>query len=716
MTQRSAEGSTTSSMLPRETTDQSARVAGGEWTRSQWLYFYELVLTSRMLDDEEIKLRKRNEVFFQVSGAGHEVISLAAGYWLKPGQDWFFCHYRDRALMLHLGLTPYEMLLSAVGASEDPVSAGRQMPCHWGLKRANVVSRSSNVGTQFHQAVGCALAGRYILGNNLEQPAASDEIVLCTAGEGTTCQGEFFEALNFACLRRLRVLFVVEDNGYAISVPATDSIAGGSVSALLSGFPGLTLLELDGNDLAASLEGMRKAVEQLRSGESGPVLVHARVTRPYSHSLSDDQAAYRTPEELKEEQQRDCIRRLEEKLIGEGHATAADLQAIRKRLRSQLADAVARALAAPKPAPASAMDHLYSGVIVVREEPTPPSRGEPITMAQAINATLDAEMQRDPRILIFGEDVADASREEILGECKGKGGVFKITYGLQARHGSARVFNSPLAEAGIIGRAIGLAARGLRPVPEIQFFDFIWPAMAQLRNELATLRYRSGGQFSAPMVIRAPIGGYLRGGAMFHSQSGEAIFAKCPGLLILYPSTASDAAGLLRTALRGEDPVLFLEPKHLYYQAYARSPLPDSDYAIPLGRAAIRRKGDDITLVTWGNLAQRSLEAAAQLENDEGIGVEVIDIRSLVPLDTGTIFESVRRTGRCLVASEEGRFAGFGAEIAAQIQEHCFEWLDAPVQRLGALDTWVSYSPVLEEATLPQVKDVIALLKHLAYY
>jgi 2-oxoisovalerate dehydrogenase E1 component len=692
------------------------KVAGSGWTRSQWLHFYELMLTSRLLDDEEIRLRKRNEVFFQVSGAGHEAISLAAGYWLKPGYDWFFCHYRDRALMLHLGLTPYEMLLSAVGAREDPVSAGRQMPCHWGLKRANVVSRSSSVGTQFHQAVGCALAGRYIQGSQLPLPAASDEIVLCTAGEGTTCQGEFFEALNFACLRRLRVLFVIEDNGYAISVPAADSIAGGSVSALVAGFPGLTILELDGSDLGTSLEVMQKAVKQLREGESGPVLVHAHVTRPYSHSLSDDQAAYRPASELAAEQQRDCIRRLEEKLVGESLSTREDLQAIRKRVRGQLADAVARSLAAAKPDPASALEHLYSNVALVRDEPPPPTIGEAVTMAQAINATLDTEMRRDPRILVFGEDVADASREEILGECKGKGGVFKITYGLQARHGIARVFNSPLAEAGIIGRAIGLAVRGLRPVPEIQFFDFIWPAMSQLRNELATLRYRSGGQFSAPMVIRAPIGGYLRGGAMFHSQTGEAIFAKCPGLQMVYPSTAADAAGLLRSALRGEDPVLFLEPKHLYYQAYARSPMPDSEYTIPLGLAAIRRTGDDITLVTWGNLVQRSLEAAAQLEHEEGIGVEVIDLRSLVPLDGETIFESVRRTGRCLVASEEGRFAGFGAEIASQIQESCFEWLDAPVQRLGSLDTWVAYSPVLEEATLPQVKDIAALLRHLALY
>jgi 2-oxoisovalerate dehydrogenase E1 component len=686
------------------------------YSRSDLLGFFETMVTARALDDEEIKLRKRNEAYFQVSGAGHEAIGVAAGFCLKPGHDWFLGHYRDRALLLQLGMTPYEMLLSAVGAKDDPNSEARQMPCHWCLPRANVLSRSSSVGTQFHHACGCAMAGRYIRKHGLKHRVASDEIVLCTTGEGTTCQGEFFEAVNVACLRQLPVVFLIEDNGYAISVPVEESIAGGSVSGLVSGFPNLSIHTVDGNDLLASLDVMRKAVEAIRGGDAGPVLVHAQVTRPYSHSLSDDHSAYRLRTELEAEKANDCIYRFEQYLLGEGVATREDLKGIRAKIKGRLSEAVDRALKAPKPDPATVMTHLVSGRFPVKDETPSLPQGEPMTMAQAINLTLAREMERDESILVFGEDVADASRKAVLTECKGKGGVFKITYGLQKKFGEGRVFNTPLAEAGIVGRAIGMAMRGLRPVPEIQFFDFIWPAMTQIRNELAILRYRSAGQNSAPVVLRIPIGGYLRGGAIYHSQTGESIFAKCPGLYIAYPSNAADACGLLRAAIRGEDPVLFFEHKNLYYQAYARSQDPGPDYMVPLGKAAIRRRGQDMTLVTWGGVVYRSLEAAEAIAKQDGLNVEVIDLRSIVPLDTETVFESVRRTGRCLVVHEEGKFAGIGGEVAARVGQECFEWLDAPVHRVGSLDTWIPYSPVLEEAVLPNADSILQELRTLASY
>jgi len=685
-------------------------------SRKQLLSLYETLVTSRAIDDEEIKLRKRNDTFFQISAAGHEAICVAAGFCLKPGYDWFLAHYRDRALLLQLGMTPYEMFLSAMGAKDEPNSAGRQMPCHWHLPRANVLSRSSSVGTQFHHACGCAWAGRYSRKQGLNLKANADEIILCTAGEGTTCQGEFFEAINYACLKELPVLFLIEDNGYAISVPAEDSIAGGSVSQIVSGFPNLTTYVVDGSDLLASLEVMAEAVEAMRSGEVSTVLVHAHVKRLYAHSLSDDQNAYRSSTELAEADQHDCIRKLEAHLLSTEIATQEDLLSIRSKVRGQLAEAIERALKSPKPDPATVMMHLYSGKSPVEAETKPAPSGDPLTMAQAINLTLAREMERDSRIVVFGEDVADASRQSVLNECKGKGGVFKITHGLQKRFGENRVFNSPLAEAGIVGRAVGMAMRGLRPVPEIQFFDFIWPGMAQIRSEVATVRYRTGGQLSAPIVLRVPIGGYLRGGAMYHSQTGETIFAKCPGLYIAYPSNASDACGLLRTALRGEDPVMFLEHKHLYYQSYARAQDPGPDYMIPLGKAALRRRGQDVTIVTWGALVHRSLEAAELMQKEDGLSVEVIDIRTVVPLDIDTIIESVRRTGRCLVAHEESAFAGIGSEIASQVGSRCFEWLDAPIHRVGSLNTWVPYAPVLEESVLPSTEWIVAELRALASY
>lgn len=681
------------------------------------LALYRTMITSRFLDDEEKRMKLRQAIYFQISGAGHEAIGVAMGYCLKPGYDWFYPYYRDRALCLQLGMTPDDHLNAAVGAECDITSSGRQMPNHWSHPKLNIVSQSSPTGTQYNQAVGCAEGGRYIQRRGLNLPGQSDEVVLVTSGEGATAEGEFWEAINVASNLKLPVIFLIEDNEYAISVPVEVTFAGGDLGRCFSGVPGLEVMRCDGTDLLQSLDICEKAVAHAR--KHGPVLLHAKVTRPYSHSLSDDQVYYRTAEELEIEKNRDCITRLERHFLDSGLLSEAKLDEIRKECQREVRQASERALAQRKPDPQTAMEHLYSPRKVEFPEISSTyhaSTGEPLPMAQAINRTLLQEMGRDERILVFGEDVADASREAILNECKGKGGVFKVTYGLQREHGSERVYNTLLAEASIIGRAIGMATRGLKPVPEIQFFDYIWPAFMQIRNEMAMMRYRSGGRFQCPVVIRVPIGGYLTGGSLYHSQTGESIFVSCPGVMIAYPSNAADAMGLLRAALRMDDPVLFLEHKHLYLQGYNRSADPGPDHILPFGKAAIRRAGNDITLVTWGALVQKSLEAAERIQRRLNVEVEVIDIRTLVPLDRETIVRSVRKTGRVLVAHEEMKSGGFGGEIAAIIAEECFEWLDAPVKRVASLDTWVAYCPPLEKAILPQTQDLEQALEVLAGY
>ncbi|MEO8376130.1 MAG: dehydrogenase E1 component subunit alpha/beta [Candidatus Sumerlaeota bacterium] len=681
------------------------------------LDIYRNMLVSRLLDDEEKRMKLRQTIYFQISGAGHEAIGAAMGYCLKPGYDWFYPYYRDRALCLQLGMTPDEHLNAAVGAECDITSSGRQMPNHWSHPKLNIVSQSSPTGTQYNQAVGCAEGGRYICKRALELPAQEDEVVLVTSGEGATAEGEFWEAINVASNKRLPVIFLIEDNEYAISVPVEVTLSGGDLGQCFSGMPGLEVMRCDGTDLLESLNICEKAVAHARM--HGPVLLHAKVTRPYSHSLSDDQVYYRTAEELQIEKNRDCIVKTERHFLDTGLLSEEVLADIKKDCLKIVRQASERALAQKKPDPSTVMDHLYSPRTIDFPENSSTfhaSTGEPLPMAQAINRTLLQEMGRDERIVVFGEDVADASREAILNECKGKGGVFKVTYGLQREHGSERVYNTMLAEASIVGRSIGMATRGLKPVPEIQFFDYIWPAFMQIRNELSMMRYRSGGRFSSPVVIRVPIGGYLTGGSIYHSQTGESIFVSCPGVMIAYPSNAADAMGLLRAALRMDDPVLFLEHKHLYLQGYNRSADPGPDHILPFGKAAIKRLGSDITIVTWGALVQKSLEAAEKIQRRLNIEVEVIDIRTLVPLDRETIVRSVRKTGRVLIAHEEMKTGGFGGEIAAIIAEECFEWLDAPVKRVASLDTWVAYCPPLEKAILPQTQDIEQALEKLAAY
>jgi 2-oxoisovalerate dehydrogenase E1 component len=690
-------------------------------TREDLLSAYRRMLLSRRLDDKEVQLKNQSQIFFQISGAGHEAVLVAAGMALKPGYDWFFPYYRDRALALVLGVTPYDMLLAAVGGRDDPASGGRMMPSHWSTPSLHIVNGSSATGTQCLHAAGCAEASKRLpmLGGAAPGKAAlhDDEITYVSIGDGATGEGEFWEFLNTISSEQLPVVCLVEDNGYAISCPAEFHTAGGDVSRLVEGFPHLEVIRVDGTNLLESYRAMREAVAYARA-RKGPALVHAKVVRPYSHSHSDDERLYKSAEERELEAKHDPIAILSQFLRDESLASEEELANLRRDVDAEIAEAAERALQAARPPLESAGWYVYSSDVdptsAAFSSPARPD-GKPETMVTLINKTLHDEMARNPRMVVFGQDVADVSRSELLEKVTGKGGVFKVTQGLQRTFGSHRCFNSPLAEANIIGRAIGMALRGIKPVVEIQFFDYIWPAMMQIRDELSMLRYRSANTWSAPVVIRVAIGGYLRGGGIYHSQSGESIFAHCPGLRIAFPSNAVDAAGLLRTAIRSDDPVMFLEHKHLYRQTYNKGEYPGPDYMIPFANAAERRPGSDLVVITWGALVQRSLVAAQHAEKS-GISVRVIDLRTIIPYDWEMIAEAVRQTSRVMVVHEDQLTCGFGAEIAARISEELFEYLDAPVTRIGAMDNPVAYAPELEEVILPQTDNIVQAIEKLAAY
>jgi 2-oxoisovalerate dehydrogenase E1 component len=690
---------------------------------------YRAMFLSRRLDDREIQLKRQNKIFFQISSAGHEAVTAAAALLLRPGVDWIYPYYRDRALCLLLGVTPLETLLQAVGAKDDPSSGGRQMPSHWGHTRWNIVSKSSCTGTQFVQAIGAAEATLYYerhpkaLAQAKKAPLGEfvshepEEIVYVSSGDGATSEGEFWESLNVACAKKLPIFYLVEDNGYAISVPIEVQTAGGNIARLTKSFPDLHVAECDGTDPLESYAVCKEGIEYVRE-RRGPALVHASVTRPYSHSLSDDEKLYKTPEEREAEAHRDPLSKFSLFLIREGLMDQKEIEALEAEVDREVRDASDQALAAEPPEVSSIMTNIYSPDIdptspAFAAEPAP--HGSPKTMVEMVAATLNDEMGRDDRILVFGEDVADLSRDEHLREVKGKGGVFKATAGLQRKYGAHRVFNTPLAEASIVGRAIGMGTRGLKPVAEVQFFDYIWPAMMQIRDELCVLRWRSNGSFKAPVVIRVAIGGYLTGGAVYHSQSGESIFTHCPGLRVVMPSTALDVAGLLRTAIRCDDPVMFLEHKHLYRQPYNRAEYPGPDYTVPFGRARMVKEGSQVSIVTYGAVVHRAEVAAAALER-EGISAEILDLRSLSPYDWEAISATVRKTHRVIVAYEDMMSWGYGAEIAARIAEELFEELDAPVKRVAAMDTFCAYQPKLEDAILPQTDDIAAAVRKILEY
>ncbi len=704
----------------------------------QLIEIYRLMFLSRRLDDREILLKRQQKIYFQISGAGHEALQVAAGLALRPGYDWFFPYYRDRGLCLALGVTPEEMMLQSVGAATDPASGGRQMPTHWSSPALHIVSTSSCTGTQILHGVGCAEAGRYFsrhpeAGEKHEGDYRAfrdvsfhgDEVSLVCLGEGATSEGEFWEAMNTASNGKLPVLFCVEDNGYAISVPVEVNTPGGNISRIVANFPNFHFAEIDGTDPMVCLRAFKAAAEHCRAGR-GPAFVHGHCTRPYSHSLSDDDKLYRSAAEREADALRDPISRMRERLIHQGILSEAQLSDLERSVDREAEQAADRALQAPLPRVEDIPRNVYSEDLdpcgpAFAAKPAPPAEDggktvAPKTMVELINACLHDEMNRDPRIVVYGEDVADASREQALAEVKGKGGVFKLTSGLQARFGSDRVFNSPLAEANIVGRGVGYALRGMKPVVEIQFFDYIWPAMHQIRNELSLMRWRSNGSWAAPVVIRAPIGGYISGGSIYHSQSGESIFTHIPGLRVVFPSNAMDANGLLRTAIRCDDPVLFLEHKRLYRETYGRAPYPGPDFTVPFGKAKIVRPGADLTLVTYGALVPRALQAAEQARREHGIETEILDLRTLSPYDWEAIAESVRKTNRVIVAHEDMISWGYGAEIAARIASDLFEDLDAPVKRIGSMDTFVAYQPILEDAILPQPEGILKAIVELRRY
>lgn len=717
-------------------TERRAKGAGSGLTgltAAEWVDVYRLMYMSRRLDDREILLKNQQKIFFQISAAGHEALLVAAAKALRPGYDWFYPYYRDRTLCLALGVTAEDMLLQSVGAAADPASGGRQMPSHWGSQRLNIVTQSSSVATQMLQAVGCADASCYLAKHPgiAERPLAQggsvdyrafhnvtfhgDEVVYASIGDGATSQGEFWEAVSTASGEKLPMLFVVEDNGYAISTPVEVNTPGGNISKLVANFPNFFFAEVDGTDPVESYAAMAQAVAHCRA-RKGPAFVHGHVTRPYSHSLSDNAKLYRPAAELEEENLRDPLPKLQLRLLREGVIDAEGITRLEKAVDDEIQAATDHALHAPFPGKETLYHYVYSPDI----DPTssafaseaPHTEGPERTMADLINLCLKDEMKRDERIIVFGEDVADCSREEYLknGSVKGKGGVFKLTAGLQSEYGGDRVFNSPLAEANIVGRAIGVATRGMKPVVEIQFFDYIWPAMHQLRNELAPFRWRSNNTFSAPAVIRVAIGGYLTGGALYHSQSGEVLFTHTPGIRVVFPSNALDANGLLRTAIRCDDPVLFLEHKRLYRETFGRAQYPGPEYMVPFGKAKTVREGKHVTLVTYGAVVPRALQAAHRASRELGVETEVIDLRTLSPYDWEAIAESVRRTSRVIVAHEDVLSWGYGAEIAARIADELFDDLDAPVKRVAATDTFVAYQPQLENVILPQPEDLFAAI------
>src|SRR5690554_357670 len=724
--ENTASGAATKTVLATQSPSASKTGAAsdapyGGLSHEELVEFFRQMYTSRKLDDAEINLKRLQKIYFQISGAGHEAALVGAARALRPAYDWFYPYYRDRALVLALGMTPLEVLAEAVGSSEDPNSGGRQMPAHWGHKDLNIVSQSSCTGTQHLQATGAAEVGR-IMQEIAELKGQTDryetdEVVYVSIGDGASSEGEFWEAVGTAATYKLPVIFMVEDNGYAISVPSSQQVHGGSISDAVAGFKNLYITEYDGCDPVVSYIEAQKAVDYARAGH-GPALLHAHVVRPYSHSMSDDESMYRPAAERDADAARDPIATYPKFLVTEGILTQEQVDALKAEVQATVDAAVDAALQLPTPHPDTALDFVFSPDVdptsdAFSTEPVWDEEGGQKTVVDLLNHTMRTEMRRNPGIVIFGEDVADFTKTEYEGEVKGKGGVFKVTHRLQEEFGYRRVFNSPLAEANIIGRAIGMATRGLKPVVEIQFFDYIWPAYMQLKNELSNMRWRSNNNFKSPMVVRVPIGGYLKGGAPYHSQSGAVLFTHIPGLRVVMPSNAADAAGLLRTAIRCDDPVMFLEHKHLYRQTYNKSFNPGDDYMIPFGKAKIVRPGTDLTVITYGATVERTLRAVKKLGN---VDAEVIDLRSLQPYDFDAIAESIKKTNKALVVYEDGQSWGYGTEIATRIGDELFEYLDGPVRRVAALDSFVGYHPDLEDRILPQIDDIAEAVEWLHKY
>ncbi len=669
----------------------------GGCTKEELMRILRLMYTSRAMDKKVMNLLKQGKSYFHLPSAGHEATQIAFGRAMKAGHDWAFPYYRDMAFLLGLGTKIEDIFLHQLAKADDPMSGGRQMPCHWGHKELNIPAQSSPTGTQFLQAVGTAMSNK---------KSGLDAVTYVSSGEGTTSEGEFHEAINWASRDKIPVVFVIQNNKWAISVPVENQTAGknASIAAMMSGYENLLRFSVDGTNYFTMKETAKNAFDYARSG-NGPVLVEAHTIRLLSHSTSDDQAKYRSKESLANDLANDPLEKFTNLLMEENVITKEAYEEFKLEINNHINEAADWALAKPDPEPSTVTKYVFdeSKKKDKLKYHKSKSEGIPVVMVDAINHALREEMERNDKIYVFGEDVAD-----------GKGGVFTATKGLSTKFGNERVFNSPLAEASIAGVAIGMALTGKKPCVEIQFGDYIWPAFMQIRDELVMMRYRSNNKFEAPVVIRVAVGGYINGG-LYHSQNIEGFFAHMPGLLIAYPSNAADAKGLLKTALRLNDPVLFLEHKGLYRQSYATRPEPDADYLLPFGEANITRQGDDVTVVTYGAMVHET-EFAAKKLIEEGYSIEIIDIRTISPLDMETITASVKKTGKVIVIHEDSLTAGFGAEIAARISDTCFEYLDGPVKRFGALDTPIAFHPKLERSILTTRNSIYEKLKELLNY
>ncbi|MFI5253478.1 MAG: thiamine pyrophosphate-dependent enzyme [Bacteroidota bacterium] len=673
---------------PKRNGDQSI-------SRDRLVEAYRTMYTARKSDDKVLILLKQGKVFFHIGVSGHEAAQVGTAFAMKPGYDWAYPYYRDMAFSLGFGYTVEEVFLEALHRSTGPSSGGFAMPFHWGHKKWRIVSQSSPTGTQYLEAVGTALGA---------VKEGTDEVVYVSSGEGATSEGEFHEALNWAAREKLPVIFLIQDNKYAISVKKEYQTAAKSVYDLVSGYQGLHRYEIDGCDFIESYQTASHAVAAARKGE-GPSLILANTVRLLAHSSSDDQRKYRTPDDLARDRERDPLPRLEKYLIDNGIASAAEISKLQDEVTKRIDEAAMKAEAAEQQPVENLLKHVYASTEVISAQnfTEPQHEGNKIVMVDAITHALSEELARNPKMLVYGED------------CGGdKGGVFTATKGLTKQFGWGRVFNSPLSEASIVGTAFGLAVRGFKPVVEIQFGDYIWPAFMQLRDEVSMLRFRSNNEWSCPMVVRVAVGGYIHGG-LYHSQSIDGFFTHIPGLRVVMPSNAADAKGLLKTACRCDDPVIFCEHKGLYRASFAATNEPNADYCLPFGLAKVVKEGSDISIITWGMMVQRSLEAARKLEVNQ-VNVEVIDLRTLNPLDTDAILASVRKTGKVLIVHEDTLTGGFGAEIAAIIAKEAFTHLDAPIERVAAQDSPVPYGPTLEYGMLPQTTNIVTALEKLAAY
>jgi len=666
-----------------------ARLYG--FMKKELLGVYRKMVTARRLDEKMLIMLKQGKSFFQIGCSGHEAAQLAAATVMRPGEDWAYPYYRDAALCLGLGMTAKEQLLCFLAKADDPNSGGRQMPQHYGHKELRIVSQSSATGTQFLQAVGSGMTRKW---------DKTKEIVYVSCGEGSTSQGDFHEALNWASREKVPVIFHVEDNEYAISVHISEQTAGGSVYSMVSGYQNLARFNVDGTDFFETHLAFKKAADRARKGK-GPTVIISHVVRLLPHSSSDDQRKYRTEDELSEDQAKDPITRFEQMCTAGKIINQKDFDKIKKEVFTQIDKDAEWAEQQDHPDIDTAMDHIYSNNGQL-ETADLNQIADKIVIIDAINHALAEEMQTNDKMVIFGQDIADP-----------KGGVFTATKGLTDKFGRDRVFNSPLAESSIIGTAVGMAVTGWKPVVEIQFGDYIWYGMMQIRNEVATMRYRSNNTWSCPIVIRVPVGGYIHG-ALCHSQSIDGYFIHLPGIYIAYPATAADAKGLLKAACRMDDPVMFMEHKGLYRQGYCATPEPDKNYVLPFGKARVVREGDHVTIITWGAMVQKSIEAVKEC-NAMG-NVEIIDLRTLNPLDRESIRVSLDKTGKAMVVYEDNLTNGFGAEISAIIADEYFELLDGPIKRVAAQDSPVPYNWYLEKQILPQTSDIVAALTELLEY